>query len=132
MKPDHEVNTPIHAEDGEVGKNQANLDLVDNEVAQYVAESRVQIDEDTNKRLKRMIDKRILVIMVVTYFTQSLDRGTMSFASIMGIIQDANLAPNQVRQTNIEIWLNQAHLTGCSIRGSQPSCISSFWWLSIL
>ncbi|RTE83231.1 hypothetical protein BHE90_002226 [Fusarium euwallaceae] len=95
MKPDHELNTPIHAEDGEVGKNQANLDLVDNEVAQYVAESRVQIDEDTNKRLKRMIDKRILVIMVATYFTQSLDRGTMSFASIMGIIQDANLAPNQ-------------------------------------
>ncbi|KAM5350747.1 hypothetical protein ACJ41O_007252 [Fusarium nematophilum] len=95
MKPDQEANAPVHLEGGDAGKNQANFDLIDNEVAQYVAETRVEIDEATNKRLKKMIDKRILVVMVVTYFTQSLDRGTMSMASIMGIIEDTNLAPNQ-------------------------------------
>lgn len=62
-----------------------------------------------------MMDKRILAIMVVTYFTQSLDRGTLSFDSIMGIIQDPNLALKQVRETNIKIWSNQAYLTGYSI-----------------
>ncbi|KAM0438676.1 hypothetical protein ACHAPT_001432 [Fusarium lateritium] len=95
MKPDDQVDTPIHLEGGPAGKPQTNFELIDNEVAQYVAETRVQIDEATNKRLKRMIDKRILIVMIVTYFTQSLDRGTMSFSSIMGIIEDANLAPNQ-------------------------------------
>jgi hypothetical protein len=95
MKADGDNNL-THVEDGEVGKNQTNLGLVDNEVARYVGENRVHIDDAENKRLKRMIDKRILVVMIVTYFTQSLDRGTMSFASIMGIIDDAKLGHNQV------------------------------------
>ncbi|CAG9977773.1 unnamed protein product [Clonostachys byssicola] len=94
MKGDGD-NNPTHVEDGEVGKNQTNLGLVDNEVAQYVGEGRVHIDDAENKRLRRMVDKRILVVMIVTYFTQSLDRGTMSFASIMGIIDDAKLGHNQ-------------------------------------
>ncbi|CAG9946692.1 unnamed protein product [Clonostachys rosea f. rosea IK726] len=94
MKADGDNNL-THVEDGEVGKNQTNLGLVDNEVARYVGENRVHIDDAENKRLKRMIDKRILVVMIVTYFTQSLDRGTMSFASIMGIIDDAKLGHNQ-------------------------------------
>uniref|UniRef100_A0A8H7N6Y8 Major facilitator superfamily (MFS) profile domain-containing protein n=1 Tax=Bionectria ochroleuca TaxID=29856 RepID=A0A8H7N6Y8_BIOOC len=94
MKADGDKNL-THVEDGEVGKNQTNLGLVDNEVARYVGENRVHIDDAENKRLKRMIDKRILVVMIVTYFTQSLDRGTMSFASIMGIIDDAKLGHNQ-------------------------------------
>lgn len=80
----------------EPGKNHTNYDLVDREVAQYAAEARIDIDADTNSRLKKMIDKRVLVVMMVTYFIQSLDKGTMSFASIMGIIDDAHLKDNQV------------------------------------
>ncbi|KAL3493290.1 major facilitator superfamily domain-containing protein [Aspergillus germanicus] len=38
-----------------------------------------------------MIDRRVLVIMVCTYFLQALDKGTMSFASIMGIREHAGL-----------------------------------------
>ncbi|GJN86902.1 hypothetical protein PLIIFM63780_010484 [Purpureocillium lilacinum] len=87
--------TPDHIEEGPRGKNATNYDLVDKEVAEYVNETRIQIDDSTNRRLKRMIDKRILAVMIVTYFTQALDKGTMSFASIMGIIEDTNLASNQ-------------------------------------
>ncbi|KAF6807902.1 allantoate permease [Colletotrichum plurivorum] len=82
---------PEVVEDPADSKQQTNYDLVDREVAQYASEAIVEIDEATNKRLKRMVDKRVLSVMVFTYFMQALDKGTMSFASIMGIIPDTNL-----------------------------------------
>ncbi|XP_006460190.1 hypothetical protein AGABI2DRAFT_117146 [Agaricus bisporus var. bisporus H97] len=68
---------------------------IDAEVAEFLAqssnvESRT-IDEATNKRLRWLIHKRILLVMVVTYFAQTLDKGTINFASIMGILEDTNL-----------------------------------------
>ena len=71
-------------------------DLVDKKVAPYAGEGLVEIDEATDKRLKRLIDKRVLVVMIFTYFIQSLDRGTVSFASIMGLLSDAHLVGQQV------------------------------------
>ncbi|KAH8898130.1 major facilitator superfamily transporter [Thozetella sp. PMI_491] len=84
----------LEVADNELHKG-TNYNLVDKEVAAYASETVVEIDEATNKRLKRMIDKRILLVMVVTYFVQALDKGTMSFASIMGIIDDAGLVGTQ-------------------------------------
>lgn len=69
---------------------------VDPELAKYAAEKAVVIDEATDKRLKKLIDKRVLSIMIVTYFLQALDKGTMSFAAIMGIRTDTNLVGQQV------------------------------------
>jgi hypothetical protein len=43
-----------------------------------------------------MIDKRVLAIMIGTYLIQTLDKGTMSFASIMGIIPETHLVGTQV------------------------------------
>jgi hypothetical protein len=71
--------------------------LVDPEVAKYASQRAVEIDEATNKRLKRMIDKRILAVMVGTYFLQALDKGTISFVAIMGIREDLRLVGQQVR-----------------------------------
>ncbi|KAF1970024.1 MFS general substrate transporter [Bimuria novae-zelandiae CBS 107.79] len=68
----------LHAQDG------------DEETARY-ASQRGHIDEATNKRLFWKINKRILIIMLVTYFCQSLDKGTLGFSSIMGIKTDAHL-----------------------------------------
>ncbi|KAL2848228.1 major facilitator superfamily domain-containing protein [Aspergillus pseudodeflectus] len=64
---------------------------VDKEIAQYAGGEAIVIDEATNKRLRKMIDRRVLVIMICTYFLQALDKGTMSFASIMGIREYAGL-----------------------------------------
>ena len=53
------------------------------EMAQFFAEEGnkpVVIDDATNARLRRMIHKRVLVVMVVTYFAQTLDKGTLNFA----------------------------------------------------
>lgn len=46
---------------------------VDNEIQQYAGRGMIHVDEATNKRLRRMIDKRVLVVMIITYFLQGLD-----------------------------------------------------------
>lgn len=69
---------------------------IDHEVAKYASDKAIHIDEATEKRLKKLIDKRVLTIMIVTYFLQALDKGTMSFASIMGIREDAGLQGQKV------------------------------------
>lgn len=76
-------------------KDNMDVSRVDKEIQMYTAHGRVEIDEATNKRLKKLIDRRILVIMICTYFLQALDKGTMSFASIMGIKTDADLEGGQ-------------------------------------
>lgn len=66
-----------------------NFDRIDNEVAQYAnATGSIEISEEENRRLKSLVDRRVLPIMVFTYFLQALDKGTMSFTSIMGIRND--------------------------------------------
>jgi len=91
-----EINeAPEVAEDEGLQKDHMNYDLVDKDVAQYASETIVYIDEATNARLKRLIDKRVLFVMVVTYLIQTLDKGTLSFASIMGIIDDTHLVGQQ-------------------------------------
>lgn len=70
---------------------------VDAELRRYVAEAgSVEIDEATSKRLRRLIDKRVLIVMVGTYFLQSLDKNAISFAAIMGIQEDAHLVGQDV------------------------------------
>ena len=84
--------------DPELEKDHMNYDRVDKELAKYAQATAIEISPKENKRLKRIIDKRVLTIMVFTYFLQALDKGTMSFASIMGIREDAHLdaGSNQV------------------------------------
>ncbi|EPE34277.1 MFS general substrate transporter [Glarea lozoyensis ATCC 20868] len=67
----------------------------DEETAAYVGQSAVPIDEKTNKELFWTINRRILACIVGTYFCQSLDKGTLGFASIMGIRTDAHLVGQQ-------------------------------------
>jgi hypothetical protein len=65
-----------------------NYDRVDAEISKYAGAVAIDISEEENRRLKRMIDRRVLPIMVFTYFLQALDKGTMSFTAIMGIRTD--------------------------------------------
>ncbi|KAI7978662.1 hypothetical protein EIK77_001987 [Talaromyces pinophilus] len=95
----------------EMTKDHMNYDLVDKEVAQYANEVIVEIDEETNKRLKRKIDKRVMLVMIVTYLIQTLDKGTLSYASIMGIQKDLNLHGQQVRSLNERSLISKYGLT---------------------
>jgi hypothetical protein len=74
---------------------------IDKELAQYIGNEGIIISPERSAQLRRMIDKRVLVIMVSTYFLQAIDKGTLSFASIMGITKDTGLEDEDgnVKQT---------------------------------
>jgi hypothetical protein len=84
---DPEIAQVIHAENEDVDLKKDHMDFnrVDKEIAKYASDVAVDISPEDNSRLKRRIDKRVLSIMIFTYFLQALDKGTMSFASIMGL-----------------------------------------------
>lgn len=66
------------------------VEEADEEVLKYTDAS-ITISPEENKRLLRIVDKRVLTIMLGTYFCQSLDKQILSFASIMGIRTDLKL-----------------------------------------
>ncbi|THW92068.1 MFS transporter [Aureobasidium pullulans] len=72
-----------------------NYERVDKELAKYTAGERVYVSEADDKRLKKMIDRRVLVVMILTYFLQAIDKGTMSFTSIMGIREELHISGEQ-------------------------------------
>lgn len=89
-----DTTTVDHLEE-EQGKDHVRIEKVDEDVRKYMASDAIEIDESTSKRLKKLIDRRVLPVMVITYFLQALDKGTISFASIMGIQEDTNLHGQQ-------------------------------------
>jgi hypothetical protein len=80
------------------------------------ASSGVHVSPEDDKRLKKMIDRRVLVIMILTYFLQALDKGTMSFSSIMGIKTDAHLEDGQ----KVSLVLVSTDIPQCSPDYSTP------------
>lgn len=103
-----------------------NYERIDDELAKYANAVAIDISFEENKRLKRMIDKRVLPVMVFTYFLQALDKGTMSFASIMDLREDIPVLKdnNKVMKPTDEVeW---STLTICSLRGSPLAYISLF------
>ena len=85
----------VMSEDG-TKKDHLDFERVDKEIAKYADPSHiVHITPEENRRLKRLIDKRVLSVMIFTYFLQALDKGTMSFTSIMGILDDNSITDKQ-------------------------------------
>lgn len=82
----------------EIEKDHTDYGRVDKELAQYITDARITISPEKNDELRRKIDRRILAVMISTYFLQAIDKGTMSFASIMGIKTDTNLSGQDVSQ----------------------------------
>lgn len=72
---------------------------IDKELAQYVGE-RIVITKERSDELRKKIDRRVLVVMISTYFLQAIDKGTLSFASIMGLPADTGMvnADGSLRQ----------------------------------
>ncbi|KAH8665250.1 major facilitator superfamily domain-containing protein [Tricladium varicosporioides] len=54
----------------------------------------------SEKRLLRKIDIRLVPLLIICYFLQYLDKGSLGFASILGIIQDLKLHDQQYSWAN--------------------------------
>jgi hypothetical protein len=74
--------------------------LLDPEITRFAAQGAIHIDEQTNKRLKKLIDKHVLVVLIVTYFLQSSDKNALPLSAIMGIRSDAHLVGQEVSSTH--------------------------------
>ncbi|KAH8695513.1 putative 2-ketogluconate transporter [Talaromyces proteolyticus] len=81
--------------DNAIKKDQIDMSRVDKEVQQYISAGQIEIDPETSRRLLRKIDRRVLSFMVITYFLQAIDKGTLAFTSIMGIQTDTHLVGQQ-------------------------------------
>jgi hypothetical protein len=92
-------------EDVELKGNHTHLDKVDKEIAKYASEARVEISPEENMRLRRLIDKRVLLVMICTYFLQAIDKGTLSFSSIMGLPKDTGLLTPEGKISQQYSWL---------------------------
>lgn len=68
--------------DESLEKDHQDYGRMDEEVAKYAGNEHIVISDEESRRLKRLIDKRVLLIMVATYFQQAMDKGTLSFTSV--------------------------------------------------
>ena len=59
--------------------------------AASAANERVVVTPEENSRILRKINLTILPIMLGVYFLQALDKATLSYASVFGLLTDAHL-----------------------------------------
>ncbi|RYP22163.1 hypothetical protein DL765_001811 [Monosporascus sp. GIB2] len=99
---------PLSVDDaGEARKAEGrmNYDKMDKELAKYAGDMRIDFAPEENIRLRKLIDKRVLVVMILTYFIQAIDKGTLSFAAIMKLPEDTGLADEKGNVTQQFSWL---------------------------
>lgn len=70
-------------------------------------EGQVIVTPSDDKRVLRRIDLVILPIMLIVYFLQCLDKATLSYASVFGLITDADLVGNQYSWLGSIVYLAQ-------------------------
>jgi hypothetical protein len=64
--------------------------------AQFLAQhGEVTFDYEEERQVLSRIDRRILPLILGAYFFQQLDKSTLSYVSIFGIIDDAHLTSLQ-------------------------------------
>jgi hypothetical protein len=95
--------------DDAIEKNNIDLSRVDKEVQQYAAAGHIEVDSETSKKLLRKIDRRVLSFMIMTYFLQAIDKGTLAFTSIMHLPEDTGLVGQQVGHTYTYIHIHHLH-----------------------
>lgn len=67
----------------------------------------VVVSAAEDKRILRKIDLAILPIILVTYTLQFLDKSTLSYASVFGILEDANLHGDQYSWLGSVVYVAQ-------------------------
>ncbi|RFU27351.1 hypothetical protein B7463_g8964, partial [Scytalidium lignicola] len=76
------------------------------EALKYASDEPIIIDEATNRRLLHATDWHVLPWLCALYFMQYMDKGVLSYASVMGILKDAHLSNSQYT------WLGSIYYFG--------------------
>ncbi len=67
----------------------------------------VELTPENNKRVLRKIDTRILPVILAVYFLQALDKATLAYASVFGLVEEANLHGLQYSWLGSVVYLAQ-------------------------
>ncbi|KAI6382248.1 hypothetical protein MCOR25_000836 [Pyricularia grisea] len=67
----------------------------------------VTVTVGNNRRVVRLIDMRLLPILLVVYSLQSLDKNTLSYAAVFGLVDDANLVGDQYSWLGSVVYVAQ-------------------------
>ncbi|OQD84169.1 hypothetical protein PENANT_c014G06597 [Penicillium antarcticum] len=92
-----------HSDDGRKNQTQGDQAL---QLIQEIGHSTILTPEN-NAKVLRKIDLRLLPILLGIYFLQQLDKSTISYASIFGIVEKANLHGQQYSWLGASIYLAQ-------------------------
>ena len=68
---------------------------------------RLHVSPKDNARVLRRIDLALLPLMLAVYFLHALDKATLSFASVFGLIDDTNLHGDQFSWLGSVVFLAQ-------------------------
>lgn len=74
---------------------------------QAEASGRVTVSAAEEKAVLRKVDWRILPIILAAYFFQQLDKSTLSYTSVFGIVSDAHLVGKQYSWLGSILYLAQ-------------------------
>ncbi|KAI8223617.1 putative transporter [Colletotrichum sp. SAR 10_99] len=101
-------------------------------------EHRVVVTADDDKRVLRKIDMVILPLMLFVYFLQGIDKSTLAYASVFGLIEDTGLVGDQYSWLGSVVYLAQLvmqfPLAWALVKlpiGKFTSCMVAFWGVTL-
>lgn len=68
---------------------------------------RVELTPENNRRICRKIDLRVLPVILFVYFLQALDKATLAYASVFGLIEDTGLVGQQFSWLGASVYAAQ-------------------------
>ncbi|KAG9499505.1 hypothetical protein J7337_007961 [Fusarium musae] len=101
-------------------------------------ERRIKVTPEDDARVLKRIDMVVLPLMLAVYFLQGLDKATIAYASIFGLIEDTNLRGNQFSWLSSIVYVAQliaqfplAWLLVKLPIGKFTSCMVTLWGLTL-
>jgi len=67
----------------------------------------IALTPENNARVLRKIDLYILPVVLGTYFLQALDKATLAYASVFGLVEDTGLVGHQYSWLGAVVYLAQ-------------------------
>ncbi|KAM0545970.1 hypothetical protein ACHAPJ_011082 [Fusarium lateritium] len=101
-------------------------------------ERRIKVTPEDDARVLRRIDLVVLPLMLAVYFLQGLDKATIAYASIFGLIEDTHLEGNQFSWLSSIVYVAQliaqfplAWLLVKLPIGKFTACMVTLWGLTL-
>ncbi|KAF2968306.1 hypothetical protein GQX73_g5254 [Xylaria multiplex] len=102
--------------------------VLEDKAAKFIAEhGEIAFNYEDERAVLKRVDMRILPLLLGAYFFQQLDKSSLSYVSIFGIIEDANLTSPC---TEFKSLIALRFLLGAFESLIAPSCIAitQMWW----